>query len=344
MGKQQVITKVLMLQQEAAQLGIRFAVSGAGECVLFDTSASTEQIIELDGFDVQQKRALVDNPEHADRVLHVGGSLYHAHSSLLKQQSPFFQALCEADFVKQDERVVNLDMMPSTEKYGFRVLLESLYTGEIPSPTLLAQYGIGLALNAHYVDAENLYRACVEYLAINWRAVQQLNTATFCTDMTVQLLDDVLKRMAPDALVDKVHLLIAAYEAAKAVAWAQIVAEQTSHEDFAKWLTYAQLTQWQRYAELKPDETAMTIVLNAVPTAATLAACQKAIGAEQTASRCKRCQRYVTPWQVTHDVNGCVTYDYISTCNATKHKVCSNTGMGRGSGICKAVNNGHHQL
>eukprot|EP00953_Heterococcus_sp_UTEX-ZZ885_P000385 739-Heterococcus_DN1.PRE.1 len=100
----------------------------------------------------------------------------------------------------------------------------------------------------------------------------------------------------------------------------------------------------------------MTIVLNAVPTAATLAACQKAIGAEQTASRCKRCQRYVTPWQVTHDVNGCVTYDHISTCNATKHKVCSNTGMGRGSDntigsycrfwltqseICKLVNSIH---
>jgi BTB/POZ domain len=149
MEQQQVITKVLMLQQEAALSGIRFAVSGAGECVLFDTklNAGTEQIIVLDGFDVQQKSALVDNPEHADRVLHVGGSFYHSHSSLLNQQSPFFQALFEADFVKQDERVVNVDMLPSTEKYGFRVLLEHLYTGETPSTTLLAQYGIELALS-----------------------------------------------------------------------------------------------------------------------------------------------------------------------------------------------------
>jgi BTB/POZ domain len=157
---------------------------------------------------VQQKRALVDNPEHADRVLHVGGSFYHAHSSLLKQQSPFFQALFEAKFVNQDERVVDLDLL-STGKYGFRVLLEYLYTGEISSPTLPAQFGIGLALSAHYVDAEDLYRACVEYMAVNWRAVQQLKTVTFCTDMTVQLLDDVLKSLAPNALDDKVYLLVA---------------------------------------------------------------------------------------------------------------------------------------
>jgi hypothetical protein len=88
----------------------------------------------------------------------------------------------------------------------------------------------------------------------------------------------------------------------------------------------------------------MTDILNMIPTAATLAACQKAIDAEQSASRCKRCQRYVTPWQVTHDANGCVTYDHISTCSATKLKACSNIGTGRASGSCKAVNNGHHQL
>jgi BTB/POZ domain len=316
-------------------------VSGAGECVLFSTNTSSEQILELDDYDVQQRRELMDNPEHADRVLHVGGSFYHAHTSLLKQRSPFFQALFEAEFVDQTERVVGLDMS-STEKYGFRVLLEYLYTGEIPSTTLLAQYCIGLALNAHYVDAGDLYSACVEYMANNWRAVQQLNTVTFRTDMTLQLLDDVVKSMTPDALDDKVHLLVASHNAGKAVAWAQIVAEQVEHADFAKWLTYALLTQWQSYAEQKPDETAMTHVLNVIPTAAILTACQKAIKAEQTADRCKRCQLYVTPWQVAHDNNGCVTYEHKATCNAPKRKPCCNTGAGPRE--CKIHKLNSHQM
>jgi hypothetical protein len=75
----------------------------------------------------------------------------------------------------------------------------------------------------------------------------------------------------------------------------------------------------------------MTDLLNVIPTAATLAACQKAIDAEQTASRCKRCQRYVTPWQVAHDANSCVTYDHVSSCRAAKQTACSDIGIGRGS-------------
>jgi hypothetical protein len=57
--------------------------------------------------------------------------------------------------------------------------------------------------------------------------------------MIVQLLDSVLKSMAPDALDDKVHLLVAAYDTAKAVGWAQIVTEQSGHKEFAKRLTHA---------------------------------------------------------------------------------------------------------
>jgi hypothetical protein len=85
--------------------------------------------------------------------------------------------------------------MPSTQKYAFRAFLDFLYTGEIPNSTLLAQYGIDLAKNAHYADCEELYDECVQYIADNWREVERMNAKCFAKDMTTLLMEDVLTEM-----------------------------------------------------------------------------------------------------------------------------------------------------
>jgi BTB/POZ domain len=100
----------------------------------------------------------VDNVKHADCVLQVGDTCYHAHTQLLKKKSKFFQELLDADIDNNNPLFV-LNKKPSTEKHGFAVFLDFLYTGEIPNSTLLDQYGIALAKNSHYADCEELYSA-----------------------------------------------------------------------------------------------------------------------------------------------------------------------------------------
>lgn len=152
-AKAALCAKAMLLQQEAARAGHKLAMSEDGHCsILPDSGASKRKAdVSLDNCEPKRARTLVDNPEFADRVLHVNGSFYHAHSQLLIKRSSFFEALlgpdCNAD------AVIKLDL-PSTDKYALRVLLEYLYTGELPNTALMAQYSVHLAKDTHFLNAE----------------------------------------------------------------------------------------------------------------------------------------------------------------------------------------------
>jgi BTB/POZ domain len=188
-----VLGKALVLQQEAARMGHKLSVSAGGRFMTLPLPWAASDV-SLDECTADEARALVDNVKHADCVLQIGDACYHAHTQLLKKRSKFFQGLLDTD-IDNNNPVFELDKMPNTEKYGFRAFLDYLYTGEIPSQVLLSQYSIAIALNAHYADCEELYEACVNYIASKWRDVKSANPNNFATDVTVLLMEDVVKQM-----------------------------------------------------------------------------------------------------------------------------------------------------
>jgi BTB/POZ domain len=102
------------------------------------STAPKEQVESLLGkMTMKELRALVDSPKYADRVLQVGESYFHAHKGLLRKRSSLLKNVFEND-LDQTDRVVPLHM-PDSDAYAFRLMLEYLYTGDIPDDTRLAQ-------------------------------------------------------------------------------------------------------------------------------------------------------------------------------------------------------------
>jgi BTB/POZ domain len=253
-------------------------------------------------------------------VLHVDGSFYHAHSQLLIKRSRFFGTLfgpeCSAD------AVIKLDLS-STDKYALRVLLEFLYTGELPNATLMAQYSVHLAKNAHFLNADELYGACVSYLVNNWREVQKLNFGTFGTDMTMLLMQDVLKGMSVSTLKDRVLFMAASYSA-DSEEWSQVVQVHVTSDQFTKELTHSLLVELHSAVAAKQMTSDVTRVLDLIPNAVTVAAAQHEVQAlqhklqaELTKKQCVRCGRHVTQQQAAYDRDGCAAYKHTSTLKQT---------------------------
>jgi BTB/POZ domain len=74
-------------------LGYRFVMSER-ECAVLKAVVDLEPM-QLEACSIEQARALVDSPDRADCILHVGESFYHAHSQLLSTRSQFFMNLFE---------------------------------------------------------------------------------------------------------------------------------------------------------------------------------------------------------------------------------------------------------
>eukprot|EP00953_Heterococcus_sp_UTEX-ZZ885_P000386 739-Heterococcus_DN1.PRE.2 len=250
----ELFAKAMLLQQETA----------AGK------RKADVMLNNLDNCEPKRARTLVDNPEFADRVLHVNGSFYRAHSQLLIKRSSFFDTLLGPDCTA--DAVINLDL-PSTDKYALRVLLEFLYTGELPNATLMAQYSVLLAKNAHFLNADELYGACVSYLVNNWREVQKLNLDTFATGMTMLLMQGVLKGMHTSTLKDRVLFMAASYNS-NSEEWSQVVKEQVTSDQFTKVLTHSLLVELHSAVAATQVTSDVIKVLDLIPNAVTVAIAQ----------------------------------------------------------------------
>jgi BTB/POZ domain len=309
-----VFGKALLLQQEAARMGHKLSLSEDGRFMTLPLPWKASEV-SLDECSTDEARALVDNVKHADCVLQVGDGCYHAHTQLLQKRSKFFQELFDTDIDKNNPVFV-LDKMPSTEKHGFAVFLDYLYTGEIPNSTLLDQYGIALAKNAHYADCEELYSACIRHLVGAWREVEKMNTSQFAIDMTTLVMEDVLSKTNPDAVEDKLLFMAATYSAVNDTdTWTECVLQQITTADFAAHLTFGLLVKLHADMRAGKASAHLVKVLNLIPNALTLEASQRQVQAvqqevvnAQQMSQCSRCCRYVTRYQAEHDPAGCVIY------------------------------------
>jgi BTB/POZ domain len=282
----ELFAKAMLLQQETA----------AGK------RKADVMLNDLDACEPKRARTLVDNAELADRVLHVNGSFYHAHSQLLAKRCSFFETLLGPECIA--DAVIKLDL-PSTDKYAFKALLEYLYTGQIPSCTLMAQYSVHLAKDAHFLSIDELYDACVTYLALNWREVQKLNPDTFDTDMTLLLMQDVLK-VSPSPR-DKVLLMAVTYST-DSDEWLQLVKKQVTSADVAAELTHSALVELHNAVNKEEVTSDVMKVLDLMPSAVTIAASQRAVQAYTTHKQCTRCDQYVTQQQATYDRDYCIAY------------------------------------
>jgi BTB/POZ domain len=319
----ELCAKAMLLQQEAVRAGHKLAVSEDGHCSILPASEAGKRkadMADLDNCEPNRARVLVDNPELADRMLHVNGTFYHAHSQLLMKRSAFLETLlgpsCTAD------AVIKLDL-PGTDKHAFKVLLEYLYTGQIPGRTLMAQYSVQLAKNARFLNADELYDACVSYLVTNWRDVQKLNADTFATDMTMLLMQDVLKGMHTSTLKDRVLFMAASYSA-NSEEWSQVVKQQVTSDQFTKELTHSLLVELHSAVTSKQVTSDLTQVLDLIPSAVTVAAAQhelqavqRKLQAELTKKQCTRCCRHVTQQQASYDRDGCTVYKHTGTLKQT---------------------------
>jgi BTB/POZ domain len=268
-----IISQAKQLQQDAANIGYKFVMSER-ECVV--VKADLEKL-QLDDCTTDQVRALVDSPDRADCILHVGESFYHAHSQLLTKRSQFFKNLFETEFTDRDDLVIDLSM-PDVNKYAFIVFLEHLYTGVIPDNTLLARHTIALALNAHFVGADDLYKACISFMVNSWRDVEKITPAAL-VEAPTRLIDDVLNNMNPSDLTDKVSLMAATWSSKRDTElWAQFVRAQVQQPDFVTHLSHTLLQQWHQDAdsadiiinnvskilELVPESLCYSVMQNAV--------------------------------------------------------------------------------
>jgi BTB/POZ domain len=166
---EEAFSKVLILQQQIVRMGHRLSLTEDGRFITLPSPGATA--LNLDECSADEARALVDNVKHADCVLQVGESCYHAHTQLPVIYSKLMQNMLDTNIDLSTPVVI--DEMPSTEKYAFRVFLEYLYTGDIPNATLMNQYGVALAKNAHYADCEELYSACIDHFVNNWCVMQR---------------------------------------------------------------------------------------------------------------------------------------------------------------------------
>jgi BTB/POZ domain len=238
-------------------------------------------------------------------------SSFHAHKDLLVKRSTLLSNVFEND-LDQTDRVVPLHMA-DTDAYAFRLMLEYLYTGDIPDNTLMAQYAIPLAQNAHYLDTDELYKACIDYLRENWRKVQQLDAEAFKKDTALPHVEETLNLMQPDAIEDKLFFLAAVWHAeCDEQAWRHIVEPQISTPDFIRGLSHKQLLRLQDSSQVPdndPDNSVgMSRLLGLIPAKVLTAAVERDAAADKTKKLiCTRCRMPMTPWLVNNDPAGCTS-------------------------------------
>jgi BTB/POZ domain len=330
------------------KLGNQVALSESGQLTMLP-SATTDKPVPLHELSMDEARALVDNASQADCVLQVGDTCYYAHTQLLEKRSKLMQNVLDTNI--DPGKPVVFDKMPSTDKYAFRAFLDFLYTGEIPNSTLLAQYGINLAKNAHYADSEELYNACVQYIADNWHEVESMNEKTFAKSMTALLMEDVLSKMRPDALKDRLLFMAAAYNPNIDVsAWRQCVLEQVTSAHFAEHLTHKLLIElYDSVNKNKNNKKSLAKVLGKIPRTTMLAASQKEIEAQIAFERevdiCGSCWRCVTRWQVEHDQDGCASYKHPGVIRNNHYTCCGQIYIDGLSKLgCKCLYKDHHTV
>jgi BTB/POZ domain len=288
----ELFAKAMLLQQETA------AGKRKADVMLIDLEDNCEP---------KRARTLVDNPEFANRVLHINGSFYHAHSQLLAKRCSSFETLLGPDCTA--DAVIKLNL-PSTDKYAFKVLLEYLYTGELPDATLMAQYSVHLAEDAHFLNIDKLYDACVKYLGKSWHAEQKLNPDTFGTDMTMLLMQDVLKAMR--APRDKL-LLMAATCSTETEDWTQVVKQHVRSTAFAAELTHGLMIKLHSEVDAQLVSSDVIKVLDLIPNAVAVAASQRTVQTHTTRKQCTRCGRHVTKQDAKYDKDGCIIYKHTGS-------------------------------
>eukprot|EP00953_Heterococcus_sp_UTEX-ZZ885_P008422 5052-Heterococcus_DN1.PRE.1 len=278
------------------------AVPASGGVNDYSSSTAQEQRGDLlQQMTKKEPRALADSPKYADRVLKVGESYFHALKDLVVKRSTLLSNVFEND-LDQTDKVVPLHM-PDTDAYAFRLMLESLYTGDIPDDTRMAQYAIPLAQNPHYLDTDELYKACIAYLRANWRKVQQLDVEAFKKDSALPLVEETLKLMRPDAIEDKLFFLAAVWHAeCDEQAWRHIVEPQISTPQFSRGLSHKQLLRLQDCSQV-PDNSPDNNV-----------AVERDAAADKTKKLiCTRCRMPMTLWLVDNDPAGCTALPPTNT-------------------------------
>ena len=178
-----------------------------------------------------------------------------------------------------------------------------------------------------------LYDACVNYLAKNWLEVQKLNPDTFDTDMTMLLMQDMLK--AAPALRDKILLMAAAYKLqAETEEWEQVVKQQVTSADFAAQLTHSLLVELYDEVNAQLITRDVIKVLDLIPNAVTVAASQRAVQAQTTHKKCTRCGQFVTQQHAAYDKDCCITYKHAGPLKVSSgfeyYSCCRSTSKGGG--------------
>jgi BTB/POZ domain len=144
-----ISSQAKQLQLEAANLGYKVLLSEK-DCA----AVKNFEIFQPSRLSIDQARALVNNPEGADRLLVLGGVTYHVHTALLTARSSYFTTLLVGGFAEQGQHTVTLDL-PSNDPEAFKIVLEYLYTGVVPTTAHETEWVIHVACIASYVDAAN---------------------------------------------------------------------------------------------------------------------------------------------------------------------------------------------
>eukprot|EP00953_Heterococcus_sp_UTEX-ZZ885_P000387 739-Heterococcus_DN1.PRE.3 len=275
-GIETVLAQTEQLQQQAARLGYQLVVQA-------DSATA-----------------------HSDRALQIGDKVWPVHSSLLTCKSDFFKALLGSSFAEQQQAVVTAQL-PSTDQKGVEVLLKFLYTGVVPTSFDGSSQAIAVAYNAHYVSADPLYTAAVQYIAQHWRCYE--NTAAI-SSMSIALMEDVLAQLPADDITLKVKLMAAVWSTTSVDndAMRAAVSKLVTHTDFERYLTHYVLKKLHNSFDKN-----ISRVLDVVPTAVIFTVLDTVISAQQRTIKehenivtCRTCKRKLTIYLAEHDPDGCL--------------------------------------
>jgi BTB/POZ domain len=277
-----ILAQSKQLQQQATQPGYQLIVQAeSATAVLLERGnddAADDELSPLMELSADAAQALVGNPQHADRALQIGDKVWPVHSSLLTCRSDFFKALLGAGFAEQQQAIVNVQL-PSTEHTSVTVLLKYLYTGIVPKTFDNCRQASAVAYNAHYVSAEPLYTAAVQYLAERWRCY---GDSTVVDSMSTALMEDVLTHPPADDIATKVKLMAAVWNTTTVdnSAMRAAVSKLVTHTDFEKYLTYDVLKKLHQ-----SSDHSISRVLDVVPTAVTFRVLDAVISSQQQATK-----------------------------------------------------------
>ncbi|KAG5185889.1 hypothetical protein JKP88DRAFT_254705 [Tribonema minus] len=132
----------------------------------------------------EQAKSLFDDAATCDKLLQVCGRVFHVHGALLASRSSFFAALLGGGFAEQQQAVIALDV-PAPSPAAVETVLLHLYTGALELPTGGDALLLQVAHNAAYLDAPDLFRACIDALAAGaWRAIASANPSAFAANVS----------------------------------------------------------------------------------------------------------------------------------------------------------------